>query len=74
VVGWKGKTDFAGNRLHGAMALRRKVGGRLFGGEKGEALGPLPFEIATEGVRQRPPRLDAAAGALCANVRALRYA
>ncbi|RMC62507.1 hypothetical protein EBB04_32650 [Sinorhizobium meliloti] len=42
-VGWKGKTGFAGNRLHGTERKRewRKVGGSLFGGEKGEALGPL---------------------------------
>lgn len=37
-MGWKGKTDFAGARLH--KAKPRKMGGSLFGGEKGKALGP----------------------------------
>jgi hypothetical protein len=35
----EGKTGFAGNRLHGAGASsgrQRKLGGSLFGGEKGQ--------------------------------------
>jgi len=45
-VGWKGKSGFAGTRLHGAPRARRKLGGSRFGGEKGEALGPQRPEAA----------------------------
>jgi len=37
--GWRGKSGFAGTLLHGAGAQRRrrKLGGSLFGGEKGQS-------------------------------------
>ena len=38
--GWRGRSGFAGNGLHGAAAerTRRKLGGSRFGGEKGQRL------------------------------------
>ena len=63
--GWRGKSGFAGTLLHGAGAQRRrrKLGGRRFGGEKGQSpSAPLFRRVRGERARQgwKPNGRDAA--------------